>query len=175
MQPKGCINIFGVFKSKLSSFKPSLVGKAKMQDFIQREIIMNASKERIYAAIATPELLVKWFPETIKGEYKVGERPIFGFGAHGENQVYIVAASPHEYFAYRWVPGANHFLGDVLKVPNTLVEFRIAEQPNGRCKVTLKESGFNSLPSELMEAAFKQNSGGWEFMLGRLVSYFESL
>jgi uncharacterized protein YndB with AHSA1/START domain len=146
-----------------------------MQDFIQREIIISASKERIYAAIATPELVKKWFPETLEGEYKVGEQPIFGFGSHGKNQLYIVAAQPHDYFAYRWVPGANHYLGDVLKVPNTLVEFNIIEQPNGSCKVTLKESGFKSLPMALMEAAFNQNSGGWDFMLGRLVSYIDSL
>lgn len=145
-----------------------------MQDVIEREIIINASKERIYDAIANPEQVVLWFPETLEGEYKVGKQPIFGFGEDGRNQVYIVDAKPHEYFAYRWTPGAGHFLGDVLRVPNTLVEFRIQEESEGQCKVTLKESGFAELPTELMEAAFEQNSGGWDFMLGRLIKYFEA-
>lgn len=145
-----------------------------MQDVIKREITINASKERIYDAIADPEQVIKWFPETIDGPYKVGEQPIFGFGEHGKNQVYITAAQPHEYFAYRWVPGATHFLGDVQTVPNTLVEFRIEDGANGSCKVTLTESGFSALPAEVMEASFKQNSGGWEFMLGRLTTYFEA-
>ena len=145
-----------------------------MQDAIKREIIINAPKERIYESIADPEQVTRWFPETIEGSYKVGEQPIFGFGEHGKNQVYITAAQPYEYFAYRWVPGAQNFLGDVLSVPNTLVEFRIEDSADGSCKVTLRESGFSELPAELMEAAFKQNSGGWEFMFGRLMQLFEA-
>lgn len=146
-----------------------------MQDTIQREIIINALKEKVYNAISNPKEVTKWFPETLEGHYKVGEQPIFGFGEHGKNQIYITAAQPNEYFAFRWVPGANHFLGDVLKVPNTLVEFHIAEQADGTCKVTLTESGFAMLPPELMDSAFKQNSGGWEFMLSRLEKYFEAI
>lgn len=145
-----------------------------MQDVIKREITIKAPKERVYDAIANPKKVIKWFPETIEGTYEAGEQPIFGFGDHGRNQVYITAAEPHEYFAYRWVPGATNFLGDVRTVPNTLVEFRIEESAKGSCKVTLIESGFTGLPADLMEASFKQNSGGWEFMLGRLTTYFEA-
>lgn len=145
-----------------------------MQDIIKREIAINAPKERIYEAIANPELVTQWFPETLEGAYKVGEQPIFGFGEHGKSQIYVVAAQPHEYFAYRWVPGANDYLGDVLSVPNTLVEFKIEEQSDGSCRLTLTESGFTALPEEHMAAAFKQNSGGWDFMLGRLVNFFET-
>jgi len=143
-----------------------------MQDKIQREITIKASKQRIYDAIADPEQVVLWFPNTVEGSYKVGDRPILGFGEHGKNQIYIVDAKPHDYFAYRWVPGSNHFMGDVLTVANTLVEFRIEEQSNGMCKVTMTESGFASLPVEIAEESFKQNSGGWDFMLGRLEKHF---
>jgi len=145
-----------------------------MQDVIKREIIIKTTKEKIYDAIANPERVVLWFPETIEGGYGIGERPIFGFGEHGKNQVYIVDAKPYGYFAYRWVPGSSHFVGDVLEVPNTLVEFFIKEEGDDSCKVTLTESGFANLPTELMETAFKQNSGGWDFMLTRLVKYFEA-
>ena len=145
-----------------------------MQDAINREITINASKERIYEAISNPERVIKWFPTTLEGDYSVGSQPIFGFGEHGRNQIYVVAARPYEYFAYRWVPGASHYLGDVLAVPNTLVEFNITELTDDACKVTLTESGFSSLPTELMEEAFNQNSGGWDFMLNRLESLFDA-
>lgn len=146
-----------------------------MQDKIQREITVNAPKERLYEAIANPELVVKWFPETLEGSYVVGSQPIFGFGAHGKNQIYVEAANPYDYFAYRWVPGSNHFMGDVLSVPNTLVEFRIEEQSQTCCKLTLTETGFSKLPAELIEKCFAQNSNGWEFMLGRLSKFFEEV
>lgn len=145
-----------------------------MQNVIKREIFIEAAKERIYAAIANSDQVVQWFPETIEGSYSVGKQPVFDFGAHGRSQVYIVDARPCEYFAYRWVPGANHFLGDVLSVPNTLVEFHIEEQGEGICKVTLTESGFAQLSKEVMEESFKQNSGGWDFMLDRLANYFDA-
>ena len=146
-----------------------------MQDIITREIIINATKERVYDAIANPEQLVLWFPETLEGDCQIGARPIFGFGSQGKNQVYIVDARPHDYFAFRWRPGSGHFLGDVLTVANTLVEFHIEEQAAKKCKVTLTESGFAKLPAELMETAFRQNSGGWDFMVGRLVNYFDTV
>jgi uncharacterized protein YndB with AHSA1/START domain len=142
-----------------------------MQDTIQRVITINAPKERVYAAIADPKQIVAWFPEAVEGSFEVGERPIFDFGEYGKNQVYIEAAQPHEYFAYRWIPGSNHFMGDVLTVANTLVEFRIVET-GGTSQVTLTESGFASLPPEVAEAKFKQNSGGWEYMMDRLEAHF---
>ena len=144
-----------------------------MQNVIRREIKIRAKKEKVYEAISNPKLVVKWFPETLEGEYAVGKQPIFGFGEHGKSQVYIEAANPHDYFAYRWVPGANHYLGDVLAVANTLVEFRIEDQGEDFCQVTLTETGFAELPPEMMESSFKQNSNGWDFMLGRLGKYFE--
>lgn len=148
------------------------IGGGIVQDVIEREIIINASKESIYDAITNPQEVIKWFPETIEGRYEVGEQPIFGFGSKGRSQIYIVAAQPYEYFAYRWVPGSSHYLGDVLAVPNTLVEFRIMEYNQESCKVILKESGFSKLPGEYMDAALEQNSTGWDFMLGRLEKLF---
>jgi uncharacterized protein YndB with AHSA1/START domain len=154
-------------------YRQTLPSEDIMQNTIQREITINASKERVYEAIANPAQVTKWFPERLEGDYKAVGRPIFGLGEYGKNPVCIVAAQPHEYFAFRWVPGANNFMGDVLEVPNTLVEFQISPQDDGTCKVTLTDSGFADLPAELMEAAFKQNSGGWDFMLGRFEKYFE--
>lgn len=141
-----------------------------MQNSIQREITLRASMQRIYSAIADPEQVVQWFPETLEGKYAVGEQPIFGFGEHGRNQLYIEAANPYDYFAYRWVPGGDHFIGDVLSVANTLVEFRLRDLGDGRCSLTLTETGFAKLPAAVAEKSFTQNSGGWDFMLARLVT-----
>jgi len=143
------------------------------QNTIKREISIQASQAQIFAAITDPEQLVKWFPDTVEGNLQPDNQAIFGFGEHGKNQVYVVACNPHDYFAYRWVP-ATHFLGDVLSVPNTLVEFHISEQSNGACHVTVTESGFADLPAATKESSFKQNSGGWDFMMDRLTQYMNS-
>ncbi len=143
-----------------------------MQNQIKREITIKASQQRIYSAIANPEEVVLWFPSTLEGTYAVGQQPIFGFGEHGRNQIYVEAARPYDYFAYRWVPGGNHFIGDVLSVTTTLVEFHILENDDGSCTLVLTETGFTNLAPAIAEKSFTQNSGGWEFMLGRLTHYF---
>lgn len=142
-----------------------------MQNIIKREVTINASKEKVYEAITDAKQIVKWFPDAVEGSLAIGESPIFDFGEYGKNQVYIVDAKPYEYFAYRWIPGSRHFIGDVLTKPNTLVEFRIVEI-DGVTTVTLTETGFADLPVEVAEKNFSENSGGWEYMLGRLQKYF---
>ena len=140
-----------------------------MQNVIERKIEIAATKEKIYNTITDAEQLVKWFPETIEGAVTVGEQPIFGFGDHGKARILVVAANPYEYFSYRWVPGANnHSVEDVNTVRTTLVEFTITESGNGACIVTMTETGFADLSDNAGEAAFGQNSKGWDFMLGRL-------
>lgn len=85
--------------------------------------------------------------------------------------MYIESVQPYDYFAFRWVPGTNHFFGDVLTQPNTLVEFRLEE--NGEMtKVTLTESGFASLSYPNAEERFNDNIGGWNYMAGRLEKVF---
>ncbi|MDB5170311.1 MAG: Aha1 domain superfamily [Candidatus Saccharibacteria bacterium] len=139
-----------------------------MQDTIVREITVKAAKERVYKAITDPEQIIAWFPDAIEGTLEAGQRPIFTFTKENhKTQIYVEAANPFEYFAYRWVPGGTGIIGDVLTVPNTLVEFHI-EELGEETKITLKESGFSSLPSEVAEKSFNQNSGGWGYMMGRL-------
>lgn len=145
-----------------------------MQNIIQREILINATKEKIYDSITDPKKVVEWFPDSIEGDCTVGSQPVFVFDGHGKAQVYIVDAKPYEYFAYRWIPGGSDFLGDVRTVPNTLVEFIIEEQSDKTSKVIVKESGFAELPAEMGERTFKMNSGGWDFMLGRFGKVFQA-
>jgi uncharacterized protein YndB with AHSA1/START domain len=137
-----------------------------MQDKIERQITIKAPKERVYAAITDPAQITSWFPDAIEGNLAESEQPIFSFGEHGRTQIYVVAMQPHDYFAFRWVPGANHSIGDVLKTDTTLMEFKVTEN-DGVSTLTMTESGFAKLPAEMAEAAFQQNTGGWGFMLGR--------
>ena len=146
-----------------------------LQDIIQREIKITAPKEKIYDAIANPDKVVQWFPNTVEGSYAKGEQPIFDFGEDGKDRVYIVDAVPHEYFAFRWVPGSSNYTGDLLAVKTTLVEFRIHEEQDGICTVTMTESGFASLPTAIMDKSYRENSEGWGPMLNRLSTYCRTL
>lgn len=146
-----------------------------LKDAIEREIIVRAPKERVYKAITDPGQLVKWFPDGVEGRLEPGERPVFDFSEYGSTSLYIVAAEAPNYFAYRWLPAGvapGKFRGDVLSKPNTLVEFRLEDAPEGT-RVKLRESGFASLPSEFYENAFKENNEGWDYMLARLQKLYD--
>ena len=146
-----------------------------IQDSIERRITIRAPKERVYSAITDPKQIVSWFPDAINGTLEVGDAPTIGFGKDTLYRIHVVAANPHDYFAYRWVPGnadgTDGFTGDVLAVPNTLVEFRLADDPKGTA-LTLTESGFSNLPGAVAEKKLEENTGGWDDMLDRLGKLF---
>src|SRR5665213_1561702 len=108
---------------------------------IEKEITIQASQEAVYDAISNQEKITSWFPNAVEGKLAVGESPVFDFGTGNKVRIYVESAQPHDYFAYRWVPRRGNYVGDVLAVPNTLVEFFIQKADTGT-KVTLKETGF---------------------------------
>lgn len=150
---------------------------ATLKDTIEREIVIGAPRERVYAALTEPALLKRWFPDDVEGEVKPGARPIFDFGEYGRHSTYVVATDPHSYVAYRWIPGSIHvptgFIGDVLGEPNTLCEFHLDEVPEGT-RVRLVESGFASLPKEHYAKSLQDNQGGWDVMVYRLKTFAET-
>lgn len=145
----------------------------KIQDTIERTVVAKAPIERVYRAIATSDGLATWFPKSVKGEIAPGKSAVFCFEGCGDCSVYIVSAEPHTYFAYRWIPGsAGTVIGDVLSVPNTLVEFRLHEVDEGT-RIEMVESGFASLPPEVYESSLRENTSGWDGELAELVELFE--
>jgi uncharacterized protein YndB with AHSA1/START domain len=144
--------------------------KTMIQDTIQRELVLRAPKERVFQAIANPMLIVNWFPDKVEGTMSKGERSVFDFTDFGKVAIHVVASDPHDYFAYRWVPSIGASEDDPLKQPNTLVEFRLEEVSYGT-RLTLTESGFASLPAEVIEKSLSDNNEGWDIMMGRLEKY----
>lgn len=148
----------------------------KPQDLIEKNIVVRASQEQVFDAITDPAKIVKWFPDTIEGNLIPGSRPVIEFSGYGKYEIYVEKSEPHHYFSYRWVPdnedGTNGFRGDVLAQANCLVEF-ILESVDEGTRVTVKESGFASLPEATFERARKNNDEGWEYMLNRLQAYFQ--
>jgi len=146
---------------------------ATRQDTIEKQVLVKASRERVFAAISDPEQIVNWFPEKVEGAFKVGEDAVLDFGKNWRFRVRIVASDRPSYFAYRWAPHSEQGAEtEPLKEPTTIVEFWLDDSPEGTV-VRLKESGFASLPAEVSAKQFEDNNGGWDTELGRLVKLFE--
>jgi hypothetical protein len=74
--------------------------------------------------------------------------------------MYVERVEAERYFAYRWHPYAIDPDLDYSKEPTTLVEFRL-EDTDGGTALTIVESGFDQIPVERRETAFRMNDQGW--------------
>jgi hypothetical protein len=63
-------------------------------------------------------------------------------------------------FSYRWHPYPMDLKRDYAKEPMTLVEFRL-QGADGGTLLSVVESGFDKLPADRRDEAFRMNEGGW--------------
>ncbi|WP_233520164.1 SRPBCC domain-containing protein [Prauserella sp. PE36] len=135
-------------------------------DRFEREIVIAAPVERVWAALTAPEF---WLGEAdpkgfaiSEGARIVGEHEGLGTLPH-----HILRVDPPRHLSYRW---ANRFPSTEPDQNNsTLVEFTLVPEGNGT-RLRMVESGFATLAlpeNELLTAA-EANGGGWDTVLGEL-------
>ncbi len=136
---------------------------------IEKHIVINASQEVVFKAITDPKELTNWFPDQAILEAKVGGKMKFSFykgkedehedcsGAEGT----IIDFIPNKKVSYTW---EKH---DAPDFPRTVVTWELEEIENGRTRVNLLHTGFES------GKLFKQHDEGWSYFIDRLRKYCE--
>lgn len=118
----------------------------------------------MWRAIAEASEFGKWFGVKFKGVFAPGatiKGKITHPGyEHLTMEMQVERMEPERYFSYRWHPYAIDPEIDYSKEPTTLVEFRL-EDADGGTLLTITESGFDRIPLERRERAFRMNDGGW--------------
>jgi uncharacterized protein YndB with AHSA1/START domain len=131
-------------------------------DSIEREIVIAAPPERVYAIVTQPEHMGAWFGDA--GAERAGDVITMRWDEYGSAELRVVKEDPPHAFAYRW--------DSTAKVGDTLVEFTLTPEGDGtRLKVV--ESGWESLattPDE-QESLRQGNVRGWQQELGDLERY----
>jgi uncharacterized protein YndB with AHSA1/START domain len=142
-------------------------------DRVEREIIINAPQERVWAVLTEADHVARWFGDSAEVDLRPGGKMIFGWKEHGNHHARVERVEPPGFFSYRWARSAG-----IEPAPgnSTLVEFTlIAEGSATRLRVV--ETGFASLDGseEDRGTAVKQNTAGWISELGELQEYAERL
>src|SRR5712664_1603796 len=75
-------------------------------------------------------------------------------------EVVVQKMEPERLFSFHWHPYAVDPKTDYSKEKPTLVEFKLEKTASGT-RLTVVESGFDSLPEGRRDEAFRMNSGGW--------------
>ena len=151
---------------------------------IEKEVVLRAPIERVWAAISDAEQFGRWFGARFEGPFREGTRvkarvaktemdpEVAAYQEPYVGQPFEVVVDrmdPPRHFAYRWHPGADpgHDGPDEVM---TLVTFDLEEVEEGT-RLTIRESGFDNLRAERRAKALEENEGGWEIQ-SRMIRLF---
>jgi uncharacterized protein YndB with AHSA1/START domain len=141
------------------------------QDWIEREIIIDASPDRVWAALTEADPVASWFGDSAAMNLRAGGRPALGRTGDGDFWTVIEHVAPPTVLSYRWAREAGTEPGEGA---STLVEFTVTETPVGTL-LRVVESGFDSLhasPDAQVKAA-AEGSQAWIDGLAQLKDFAE--
>ncbi|NUU25743.1 MAG: SRPBCC family protein [Streptomycetaceae bacterium] len=151
---------------------------AKIEDRIERDVLIAAPLERVWAILTETEHMGAWFgmPKPTSADFRPGGWVVFEHAEFGEIPVVIEDIEAPRRFSYRWAL-VNAGKGTRPTPGNeTLVTFTLAEEGDGtRLKVV--ESGITAVegPDDVLEARFKDNTEGWTIVTEAARKYVEEI
>lgn len=154
-------------------------------DRIEKTILLKAPLARVWRAISDAGEFGQWFGMTFEGRFVPGARlegritgtTVDAEVAKAQRQhsgltfdIQIERVEPQRLFSFRWHPAAIDPAVDYSREPTTLIEFTLAETPDG-VRLTVVESGFDRLPAGRRAEAFASNDGGWSIVVTLVERY----
>lgn len=131
---------------------------------IEKQIFLKAPRSRVWRALTDPKEFGTWFRVKLDNGFSAGARTSGNITHEGYEHirfnVTVEQMVPDSMFSWRWHPHAIDPDKDYSREPTTLVVFELLEAPGGTLlKVT--ESGFDRIPLERREQAYRGNDEGW--------------
>lgn len=144
-------------------------------DRIEKQIILKASRERVWQAVSDSARFGAWFGVEFDGPFVEGspltgritptkvdpeiarlQEPARGMAF----SILVERIEPMERFSFRWRPFAIDPHYDYSQEPMTLVVFELRDAGDG-VLLTITESGFDQIPVSRRARAFEANEEGW--------------
>ena len=133
-------------------------------DRIEKLVILDAPRSRVWQAIADVRQFNEWFGVSLSGPFIAGVPAVGKMRspkyAHLTITLWVESIEPEHFFSFRWHPYAIQEGVDYAAEPTTLVSFTL-EDAAGGTRLTIIESGFGAIPESRRAKAFSSNSGGW--------------
>jgi uncharacterized protein YndB with AHSA1/START domain len=142
-----------------------------VHDLIEREILIEASRERVWAVLTEAKHVAGWFGDSAEIDLRPGGKASFGWTEYGIHQAVVDRVEPPEFFSYRWAHRADT---EPVEGSSTLVEFTLTEVFAGTL-LRIVETGFASLHGTEadQDQAVRENTEGWTSELAELKEYAE--
>jgi uncharacterized protein YndB with AHSA1/START domain len=143
-------------------------------DRIEKKTLIQAPKSRVWRALTDAKEFGTWFRVDLNGPFVVGKRltgrVTYPGYEHVTFEVTVEKMEAERTFSFRWHPAAVDPAVDYSKEPTTLVEFRLEEE-KGATQLTVVESGFDRIPIERRDEAFRMNTEGWGIQMENITRH----
>ncbi|MBD8900043.1 SRPBCC family protein [Rhodanobacter sp. DHG33] len=144
-------------------------------DRIERQILLQATRDKVWHALVDAESFGDWFGMKLQGERFVAGKTTSGHLTypgyeHLLCELQIERVEPKHLFSYRWHPYAIDPNSNYAHEPTTLVEFVLEDHADG-ILLRLSESGFDHIPLARRAEAYRMNSGGWDQQMQNIQRY----
>lgn len=145
-------------------------------DRIEKTTVLRAPRARVWRALTDAEEFSTWFRARLTGTFAEGATlrgPITYPGyEHLTIEIQVERMKPEQYLSFRWHPSAVDPEVDYSQEPATLVEFTLEDDAAGT-KLTIVESGFDTLRPGRRDAAWRSNDGGWNEQMKNIARYVQ--
>lgn len=143
-----------------------------MSDLIEKEVALKAPVGRVWRALTDHREFGAWFRVKLEGPFRVGEEShgwiTYPGYEHIRWRATVVEMDEPRRFALRWHPYAIDPDRDYSGEPTTLVEFLLEPGDDGGTRLVVRESGFDALPPERRDEAFRMNDNGWRLQMDNI-------
>jgi uncharacterized protein YndB with AHSA1/START domain len=140
---------------------------------IERDILIEAPLDVVWAVVTQPEHISGWFSDTVEIDLTPGGKLVLHWDEHGSRQGRVERVEPPRFFSFRWVVDDDQ---EMTEHNATLVEFTLTEEGDAT-RLTVVETGFAELgvPEDEQQRHFDEHTHGWEFELGQLLDHVGQL
>jgi uncharacterized protein YndB with AHSA1/START domain len=157
-------------------------------NIIEKQVLLHATRQRVWDAIADSKQFGKWFGVAFDGAFVEGARVTGRIVPTSVDAEVARLQEPHagmafefsveriepmQRMSFRWHPFAVERDVDYSGEAKTLIVFELRDQSWGTL-LTITESGFDQIPLARRAQAFAANDGGWT-MQTRLIEKYLSL
>lgn len=145
-------------------------------DHIERSVVINAPRERVWRALSDPREFGTWFGVNLTGEaFSPGQTTRGPITIKGYEHIIwearIERVEPPKLLSFRWHPYAIDQSVDYSNEEPTLVTFTLQDAPGNATMLTIVESGFDKVPPSRRLEAFRMNSRGWDAQMENIVRH----
>ena len=145
-----------------------------MSNRIEKRIELDAPPARVWRALTDHREFGEWFRVTLDGPFVPGQvtRGSVAYPGyeHLKWEATVQKMEPERLFSFTWHPYAIDPNKDYSDETPTLVEFTLEKSPTGTL-LRVTESGFDKLPAERRDEAFRMNDRGWTIQGDNIAKY----